>query len=730
MSEIMKHLFIFISVMFISSVCFSQGIRGKITNVKGDAIPFATIYSTSNFKGTTSNINGDYALELPKGNYEIKIQYLGYKTKILNLAISDSSETINIVLEEQVYKIPEVRILASGEDPAYGIMRKVVAMSQYYLNQVEEYSCRVYLKGTGNLVKVPRLLKRQLKNEGLEEGKCFVTENITDIHFSLPNNLKQKVISSQGAGERNSTSPMDFITLSLYKDINGIISPISKSAFVSYKYKLEGSFYDRDYLIHKIKVIPRHKGFDVYSGYIYIVDSFWCLHSVELQVEQNMFTVDINQIYAPVKKDVWMPISHDFKIDAKVMGINFLYNYVASVSDYNIKLNLKLDQSIFQTLRTEHSDKQKVEDAILEEITEEENTHKKEILALVDKNELSKKESKKINRLIKKTIKKSAEKPPLKIESRHSFEDSASLRTVSYWDSIRPIPLTINEKDSYKVKDSIKTKIENNPEYKDSISLAKRKMKFGDIFFGKRYSYAKNAKSFSFSGLINLKNFNFNTVDGLLIKEKLKYQASIKNGKNLIIDNNISYAVSRDRMLADIKVQYTYNGIKHAVIEIDAGRKTSDFNSKSGIPPNLNLLTTLFLKENYMKLYEKDFVKLNHKIDITNGLILNTDFEIAQRRQLKNNTDFYLTNPLDKDYTENIPKINNFENKLVANHTASIINIGLSYTPRYFYEILGETKKMLYSKYPTFSVNYTKGIPQFLNSDADFDRIETSINHS
>ncbi len=725
----MKYIFFLVNIMFISSVCFAQGIKGKITNHRGNAIPFATIYSTSDYNGTTSNINGNYNLDLSKGKYKIQIQYLGYKTKVINVSISDSTEILNIVLEEQIYKIPEVRILASGEDPAYGIMRKVIALSTYYLNQVEEYSCRVYLKGTGNVVKIPRLLKRQLKKDGLEEGKCFVTENITDINFTLPNSLKQKVISLRSSGEGNNISPMNFVSLSLYNDINGITSPISKSAFANYRYKLDGSFYDRNFLIHKIKVIPKHKGFDVYSGYIFIVDSFWCLHSVELKIEQNMFTADINQIYAPVKFDVWMPISHDFKINAKVVGINFLYNYVASVSDYKLTLNTKIDNSIFQSLKNDYTDKKKVEDDVYG-ATKKDKVDKKEILSLVKKDDLSKKESKKLNRLIREKVKKSASRPPLKIENRHSFDDSASLRTVSYWNSIRPIPLTVNEKDSYKAKDSIQTKIENNPEYEDSVRLAKQKMKFGDIFFGNRYSYSENTSSFSFSGLFKLENFNFNTVDGLLITEKFEYRTAINNGRNLEIENNVRYAVSRERMLADLKVNYTYNGLKRAIIKLDAGRKTSDFNSGNGIPPNLNLLTSLFLKQNHMKLYEKDFTKINHKIDIVNGLTLETDFEFAKRHQLKNNTDFYLTNPFKDNYTENIPQINNFDNQLIANHTASIINIGLSYTPRYFYKILGKTKQMMYSKYPTFSVNYTKGISNFLNSDVDFDRLETAINHS
>ena len=111
-----------------------------------------------------------------------------------------------------------------------------------------------------------------MKKEGLEEGKVMIMENITDLNFKLPNIIEQNTISMRSTMEGNDESPMGYITLSLYNDIDGIISPLSRDAFTYYKYQLDASFYDHDYLVHKIKVIPRREGFDLYSGHIYIVE--------------------------------------------------------------------------------------------------------------------------------------------------------------------------------------------------------------------------------------------------------------------------------------------------------------------------------------------------------------------------------------------------------------------------------------------------------------------------
>ena len=113
----------------LSDVVFAQGIRGRITNAQGEAIAFANIYIPQLSTGTTSNIDGRYELKLPEGNYKVLFQYLGYQTQSQELTITKTFQEINIELIAQDYKMPEITILATGEDPAYYIMRHAIAMA-------------------------------------------------------------------------------------------------------------------------------------------------------------------------------------------------------------------------------------------------------------------------------------------------------------------------------------------------------------------------------------------------------------------------------------------------------------------------------------------------------------------------------------------------------------------------------------------------------------------------
>lgn len=718
----MRTLLLTIFTLLISSNLFSQCIKGKVINTNGTPISFATIYAPDLSKGTTSNVEGNYFLDLPNGEHKLVVRNLGYKTKEIIVDCNGEQQQLDIILEEQLYKIPEVRILASGEDPAYAIMRKAVAMSHYYLNQVGEYDCRIYMKGSGKFENIPRIMKKTLKKEGIEEDKAMVMENITDLHFELPDVVEENVISMRSTMKNEEVSPMGYITLSLYNDIEGIISPLRRDAFAHYKFELLASFYDQDFLIHKIKIIPRREGFDLYSGNIYIVEGFWHLHSAELEVEQKMFKLKLNQVYSPVSDDVWMPISHTFDVDVNAMGFEINFKYVASVSDYKVKLNPNIDHSLYRNLLSESKE-------YMAEIDNLAGGEKEEIKELVQKEYLTKKESRKLKKLVRKDIEdtKPKEKDLEERDNISNVEDSALLRTVTYWDTIRPIPLTMEEMEGYKVKDSIQHRMESDTTYRDSIERDDKKFKWGKLLTGGTFRY-DNGHRFRYGGLIDFDKANFNTVDGLKYGMEFQYtHRSDSSAKYFSIWNDVNYAFAREEFTGNLSIYHRYNGLKRAYFRLRAGRTTSDFDSQTGISENLNLITTLFLKENYLKLYQKDYITIQHATEITNGLRLFAGFEYAHRKQLFNNSDYYFYNPFDNEFTPNIPPVENFNPELVKDHNASILSVNMSYTPEYYYRFYDGVKYNTRSRFPTFTLNYTKGISGLLNSDVDYDQLEFNV---
>ncbi|MDP2114889.1 MAG: DUF5686 family protein, partial [Bacteroidota bacterium] len=361
--------------------------------------------------------------------WDVLFQYLGYQTQTVALTTGKTFQEINIRLITQDYRIPEIKVMASGEDPAYYIMRRAIALAPYYQKQVSKYSCKVYLKGSGVFEKIPFVLKKQMKKGNVKVNEPFVMETVSQIDFELPDKVNQKVLAMRSSGQQNNTSPMGMITNNLYDaDKYGIVSPVGNSALKVYNFRLDGVFEDQGRTINKIKVIPKIKGNDVFSGYIYIADGFWNIHSADLNMHVTMTDVKVHQMYAEVNKNTWMPVSLDFDMDFSGLGLKIKYKYVASISEYKTTLNPALDHSFIEKQKNQQIQEQQIFERIAEETRQVEqqreakSKEQKRIAELMEKQELSNRETVKLSRLIETEAKRNSPPEPLEIKS--SFQVS------------------------------------------------------------------------------------------------------------------------------------------------------------------------------------------------------------------------------------------------------------------------------------------------------------------
>ncbi|TVQ16945.1 MAG: carboxypeptidase-like regulatory domain-containing protein [Bacteroidetes bacterium] len=732
-SSSLRLLFSFCFLLVHISV-FSSGIRGSITNQNGEPVPFATVYIAEIHHGTTANFDGHYELPLGKGSYEVRFQYLGYQTQVLPLTVGEAFKEVNIVLEDQQYALPEVVVTASGEDPAYYIMRRAIGLSQYYLNQVSEYSCKVYLKGTGVLTKIPALMRRQMEREGVEQDRYFVSETISEINFSLPNNLDTRVLSTRSSGNDNQTSPMMFVSMSLYRDINGIISPLSRSAFQVYRFELAGAFMENGQQINRIKVIPRRDGPDLYSGYIYIKDGTWSLHSVDLKVEQSFFSIGIRQQYNPVAENVWMPVSHDFDIDVSIMGLELNYKYMASVSDYSITLNPDLNHQFYMERMKDGSDlfllqgqragtleREESQPEMAQRESQQPQTRRQQrIDQLMAKQDLTNREMRTLNRLIRRETKAATPRPPLEIrEFSMEIDDSARVRTATYWNQNRPVPLTPQELESFDEK----------ADSEDDDKEERKRSMVRKMVFGERYNLAENWQ-LRHNGFVSLSAWNFNTVDGFVVSQRLNLTHNAPGDRRFSAIGNASWAFSRERFNAHVTANYLYHPFQRANFSISTGRATTDFAGNHGIDPTINAFSSLFFKLNPLKIYEKDYIAATHRFDLLHGLVLHTAADYSVRRPLQNHSDFAISNPGDNEYTSNIPPIAGLEEIEMPGHKSFILEGKLSYTHRHYYMRRGQSKIMMHTNFPTLSLQYREGFKGVLESETRFRQLELGINQS
>jgi hypothetical protein len=205
----------------LSSFSFADtGIKGSIKNVKGESLSFASIIIKGQNKGTMANEDGLYELALPSGTYTVVFQYLSHKSleKIVN--VQNDYVTLNVNLEEQSISLNEVKFSAKTEDPAYTIMRKAISMARFHILEVNNYTARTYVKGTGKINSVSKLLKAVAGNKmekelGIKIGQTYILESINDINFSQPNTVKEKLFQAEVTFQSKSSKAVAILSLLL-----------------------------------------------------------------------------------------------------------------------------------------------------------------------------------------------------------------------------------------------------------------------------------------------------------------------------------------------------------------------------------------------------------------------------------------------------------------------------------------------------------------------------------
>lgn len=305
---------------------FGQIIKGRVADDTGRPIPYASIYSKELRQGTSSNSDGDYMLRVPSGEYSFVFRSLGYETVERRIKVDVGVVTLNITMPVKPFLIAPVTVGGKGEDIAYDVVRKAIAMAPYYRNLVSEYEAEVYLKGTFKVDKLSWLVKRSIKDSPNppKEGSLYLQESYNNVRFTAPEKFDQRVkmIRSNFPGELNSTDNiLGFVSANLYQPkVGEIILPLAPYAFNHYLFKYEGYAFQDNRALVKVKVIPKRKSRQLVEGYMYIAEDYWNLHEIDFTVQSLAGPFRIKQTFGEVERNAWLPISQYFDIDANFLG--------------------------------------------------------------------------------------------------------------------------------------------------------------------------------------------------------------------------------------------------------------------------------------------------------------------------------------------------------------------------------------------------------------------------
>jgi hypothetical protein len=680
----------FILVIFCLPVftVYAQKITGTVYDNEGNVLPFASVLIKGSARGVTANKEGNFNLDLPRGKYTITCHYVGYTTQEKNITLDSTGVTIDFRLSPQKLMLKEVIVKEGGADPAYEIIRQAIKKRRYYETQVKALQAEVYIKGIIKLRNLPEKIfgrkipendRKDMALDSSGKGIIYLSESVTKISIQQPGKSKLEVLSGRESGSNGFGFNFPAI-ISFYKNnvsmfasqLNprGFISPIADGALSFYKYKFLGSFFEDGKEINTIKVIPKRNYEPVFSGIINIIEGDWRIYSCDLLLTKQsqleiLDSIEISQIYIPINDDVWRIKNQVLHFNFKQLGIDAVGDFVNVYSKYN--LSPDFPKKFFN------------------------------------------------NVVIK-------------------YDTAVNKKPKAYWDSIRPIPLEPEEIKDYRVKDSIyQYKKDSVYENVDSLKKRQGKVHAGEILWSGIYRthYGKTSRyQYEIDPL--LKVLQYNTVEGVAINPSFTVSRYIKSWKsNVSFLGDVRYGFNNHHFNAwgglgfRTRAFDTDKKLKRQSFYVAGGKRVSQFFKESTIEGLGNTIGTLLYGRNEMKIYENYFGKAGFTKQFESGARLLIEGEYEDRIPLDNTTDFILDDKYRYRFTPNYPV--EILSSRFARHQAVLLHAAFSVKPGQKYIEFPNSKMALGSKYPTFTLDYTKGIKNIFGSDVDYDKWSLTV---
>ncbi len=664
----MRWLFFTGLLFFLSFTAIAQteNFHGEIKNPQGLPLPFASVWITEIGKGTATNQTGFFQIGLKPGTYKFTIRQLGYLPLTQTVTISQDKSAGAFILKP----IPR----AASVPNANIIVDNVIAHRNSFRRSVLPYAGQLYSKNLQQLDGAPRMffkkdVARKLNVSPDRRAIISLSESVSEYHTRSTDYIKERLISARMTNDSNAYgfNSAAELHIDLYKSTT-ILKGLSDHAFLSPIATYAPKFYRYSYA----------GGFYDNGNLVYAIN-VKPKHHNEHTYKGTIYVLDKSWLLYGAD----LSLNHYNRLDfADSISIKLQYAPVDSgnwvdqnmVFRYYGKLfGFKYSGYFLQLFQTISRD------------TLHDLGPSKEIFN----------------------------------SNRNNYRNNEQVL-----ENERPLPLLPPEENFY-------TTSELNQRHKvdqtltDSIQNTHGKFKIIDyIFNGYTLHGYKSNTIWTFPSPQYM--WFYNTVEGFGINAYVRYKKVYSNTQHsLTIIPDVRYGFSDKLLNVNAFANYIYNPFHQGSFYGRVGTDFLDLNERGTINPFINSLSTLFLGNNYIKLYHSRFIMGGAQGEVANGVLLNGQFEYAERLP-RYNTSLHTFNSDSVKLTSNNPLDPNGDNALFPAYRTLIFRGSATFTFDQQYKITPSGKFIIPNPYPRVRFNYKVGI-HALGSDVNYSNISVDV---
>ncbi|TVQ90495.1 MAG: carboxypeptidase-like regulatory domain-containing protein [Bacteroidetes bacterium] len=318
--------FILAVLSFLPCQSFASEVRGRITDAQtGEPLAFVHILIENSQRGTMTDIDGYFSLELQHNDSVLRLSYVGYFTKLYRPKPEVSTHFI--ALQSHPVELAEV-VVYPGENPAHRIVLNAIENRRRNNPQrLSSFSYTSYNKLAGTLDRNFYLDQFNLTGDSvhfrmaktLEERHLFLMESVTERKFRYSNLDNEKVVANRVSGLQNPLFTMlvtELQSFSFYDNYitllgNDYLSPLNRIAFSRYSYHLKDTLYQGKDSVFVISFKPlQSANFEGLQGLLYIHTDGWAIQNVIARPLENAdggLYFRIQQKYERPDRKHWFP---------------------------------------------------------------------------------------------------------------------------------------------------------------------------------------------------------------------------------------------------------------------------------------------------------------------------------------------------------------------------------------------------------------------------------------
>lgn len=304
----------------------------------------------------------------------------------------------------------------------------------------------------------------------------------------------------------------------------------------------------------------------------------------------------------------------------------------------------------------------------------------------------------------------------------HDLTDSYTLSTdtnayrtdSAYLEQVRPIPLTESERNIYYNYMLRKDTTQVIPPKKSRVFWGQ----VGDVLLTDYNLNLASAGTVRCSPLFNPFLMSYSASNGLSYRQSFKYNRLFPGDHLLRIVPRLGYNFTRKEFYWSLNTEYGYWPEKIGTISVQMGNGNRIYSSD--VLDEIKTLPDSVFDFNQLHLdYFRDlYLNVNHSVELINGLELGVGLSIHRRTPV-NKPDFSVLPP------ENLPDMS----KIKDAYTSFAPRVRVEYTPGLYYYRAGRRKVNLRSDFPTFSLDWERGLKGVLGSTGRYERMEFDLQH-